>query len=151
MWRKYSRAATGKGAPAVPVAQKSAQESVAKEGKGGSNLSLRLLWLGVVGVLLGGCATPAELMKRTPDVEYLTVKDPRTVLGCISSKFTEHNCKTNTIFTEKGYILYMVKNIDYAYLAVGVEPEGRGSRVRLAKNPVDTFGTVWDEWVLGCK
>jgi hypothetical protein len=110
-----------------------------------------LLAVGVLGLIMGGCATPGELMKQQPVVEYVSQKEPRVVVACITKKWSDYGYMLNTLLTEKGYILSRMQDSMYAYATVGVEPEGVGSRVRYSERIFDIIPVETSKAVRECQ
>ena len=111
----------------------------------------RLLLFALTVATLTGCATPGELSRKSPVIEYDSQKPAREVTSCISKKWAEYTSMITSLVTDTGYSISLQHPMAGTDATAVIEDKGTGSHVRYSER----IAWLSPEWmskpILDCK
>lgn len=111
--------------------------------------SLLLLTLGISALV--GCATPGELSRKAPVIEYDSQKSAREVTSCISKMWAEHTSMIASLVTDTGYSISLQHPTAGTDATAIIESKGTGSHVQYSER-ISWLSPEWmSKPILDCK
>lgn len=110
---------------------------------------LCLLFLGAIA--LYGCATPGDLTRKPPVLEYDSHKPAREVASCISKKWADNTSMITTLVTDSGYSISLQHPVAGTDATAVIETKETGCHVRYSER-ISWLSPEWmSKPILDCK
>jgi hypothetical protein len=110
-----------------------------------------ILVISLSAALLSSCATPGDLTRKPPVVEYDSHKQAREVASCISKKWADHSSMITSLITDSGYSISLQHPAAGTDATAVIETRENGCHVRYSER-ISWLSPEWmSKPILDCK